>query len=450
VIQHKNIWVHTLAEDSLRFERNLHADTIGTDNSKWSSLFHEQKDMAQYGGYPPLQNCAVDDSPIELPAGDQCPPIIDGLDEEKQPESCALACNREGECHSHNVFGECTYLLDWTLTPKFGEAEVSKVIIFKDDKIKFKAPDNLAHNLFEITNESDLEECNFGGSSNLAGVEETFSGHEVVFDEAGTFYFTCSITSHCFIGQKLTVEVKDASEGLKCHDHDDMAENDLSVPLLCSPGEVNVRAVNNPDYGALSANECSEQCVLSSAAQFMNGAELGSCASLGYMYNPTSKEVLLVGSPLKSSVVVVSNITDSTCHCHSYEEITCAEDDALYTEHIVEIEEHCASILDGSEESCPYKCFQPIEVLHLHYIECSSRVVDATYKAVNATTKCHKAAVAPSGTSDCPLVSLGQYDDLEEDQPALTSSAGTIMSYAIGTTITALVSFIATFDFQWP
>jgi len=411
--------------------------------------------MAQYGGYPPLQNCAVDNSPIELPSGDQCPPIDEDSDEEEQPESCALGCNIEGECHSHNVFGECTHLLDWTLTPKFGEAEVSNVIIYKGDKIKFTAPDNLAHNLYMMADESSLEQCTFEGSTTIADVGEIFSGHEVVFDEAGIFYFSCSITGHCLSGQKFVVEVKDASEGLKCHDHSDLDGNLLSVPLSCLPEEVNVRAVNNPDYGASTVNECAELCVPAGTAQFLTGTEVGSCASLGFTHNARVIEILIPGSPMETSVTVVSNITDVTCHCHSYEEITCAEDDALYKEHIEEIEEYCNGIVDGSEESCPYKCFQPIEVLHLHYIECSSRAVDATYNAVNATNKCHIAATVPPGVFDCPVVILGQNIDSEESQDSDSeevqpddepdsSSLRVTMSFGIRVIMTIVVSLTIT------
>merc|ERR1719491_444417 len=96
--------------------------------------------MAVYGGYPPLQNCATNQAPIELPYGDQCPPPDQDSGIIDQPESCVLGCGKDGECHSHNVFGECIHELEWSLSPKFGEANVTKVIIFKGDMVRFSGP----------------------------------------------------------------------------------------------------------------------------------------------------------------------------------------------------------------------------------------------------------------------------------------------------------------------
>merc|ERR1712107_334074 len=36
------------------------------NNPAWASLFYEQKTMERYGGYPPLQNCDSDSTPIPL------------------------------------------------------------------------------------------------------------------------------------------------------------------------------------------------------------------------------------------------------------------------------------------------------------------------------------------------------------------------------------------------
>lgn len=393
-------------------------EACGSDasNPAWSSLFFEHKSMEAYGGYPPLQDCAADTTPVNLPSGDQCPIKVDaggnlGI-EVQQPESCKLGCSKDGECHSHNVLGECTHELEWSLSPKFGGATVTKVTIFKGDKIKFTAfADQLAHNLFEMKDEASLEDCSFDDSTSLAGVEEINIGHEVVFDEAGTFYFSCLITNHCMIGQKLTVEVKDAAEGLRCHSHDTPKNTESSsdgLPLECGEGLFNARSVGNKDYGAASDNECAEQCVSDIALSFMSGVERGSCADLGFTSGVESKVITLAGSPLPVNVFVAKRVvsndasiaSDSSCHCHSYEEISCNEDDALYREHIDEIEEFCTGVLSG-DDVCPYKCFQPIEVLHLHYLECPSRAKDATYMSIDATNKCHIAAEAPPGTSGC-------------------------------------------------
>lgn len=409
-----------------------------TSNPAWASLFFEQKSMEDFGGYPPMQSCKNYSAPILLPSGDACPPEPSGNDI-NQPASCALGCNNGGECHSHNVFGECTHLLTWTLEPKFGEANVNYIVIFKGDKIRFTSA-TTTHNLYKLMDKNALEECSFQGSDELAGVEDISIGHDVTFNEAGIYYYTCGIgcgaldsstsTSnssfcHCQIGQKLTVEVKDATEGLRCHDHKQPHHNHnnnqgtKSVPLTCLSGTTNVRAVNNPTYGAMNENECSEQCAPTRALDFMTDVERGSCSDLDFTSNPTELTLTPEGSPMAMNVVIVTK--SSTCHCHSYEEIACPEDetsdDTLYAEHIEEIDNYCAGILESTEDDCPYKCFQPMEVLHLHYLECPSRSVSVTYKAVNATNKCHIAATAPPGTTDCAVV------DLNQDKDPLPSTA---------------------------
>lgn len=55
--------------------------TQASSNDAWSSLFFEHKTMAQYDGYPPLQNCAVNQFPIDDPMGDQCPPTSENNSE---------------------------------------------------------------------------------------------------------------------------------------------------------------------------------------------------------------------------------------------------------------------------------------------------------------------------------------------------------------------------------
>ena len=410
-------------------------------NPAWSSLFFEHKSMTAYGGYPPLQNCATNNTAIALPQGDKCPPSGGDVgDKPRQPQSCQLGCGKDGECHSHNVLGECIHELEWSLMPKFGEANVTKVVIFKGDKIRFKAPnDQLAHNLYEMRDDAALAQCAFGESKSLAGVEEVNIGHDVVFDKEGTYYFTCSIGCngqafcHCRIGQKLTVEVKDATDGLRCHSHNTIKpkkenifedkDQNLKLPISCPPDMVNARSVNNIVYGAPTENECSEQCIPEAVLNFMPGLERGSCLDIGYNSDLTSKTVTVENSPRPVKVVIAkrgtrrmqkdgrkdgtndgrkdgtNDGTNDICHCHSYEKISCEANDALYAEHITEIETYCTGILNGSEDVCPYKCFQPIEVLHLHYLECPSRPEDPTYMNVAKTNKCHIAAAAPSKDS---------------------------------------------------
>lgn len=397
-----------------------------SSNPAWSSLFYEHKTMEAFGGYPPLQICN-NSAPIDLPSGDACPNIT-APSENDQPDSCALGCNKEGECHSHNALGECTHFLHWGLEPKFGEAFVKNIIIFKGDKIRFtSASDNLAHNLFKLKDDNALKECDFQGSEDIANTLDVSIGHDVTFSESGIYSFTCGIgcdvstggssdsnTSfcHCQKGQKLTVEVKDSTDGLRCHDHKQPDhihnKNILSVPLECPEGTKNARTVNNPTYGAMNNMECSEQCAPPVAISYMSGVEVGSCSDIGFTSNPKMKTVKPAGSPMSVDVTIVKN----SCHCHSFEKIVCPEDetpaDTLYVEHIEEIEQYCTGILDNSEDDCPYKCFQPMEVLHLHYLECPSRSVHKLYKDINATDKCHIAASAPEGTTDCPVVELGK------------------------------------------
>eukprot|EP00957_Ditylum_brightwellii_P157736 12005967-Ditylum_brightwellii.AAC.1 len=418
-------------------------------NPAWSSLFFEHKTMEAYGGYPPLQNCATNESPIDLPSGDECPsasgPGETGSGENDQPESCDLGCSKDGECHSHNALGECTHALEWSLSPKFGEADVAKVIIFKGDKIRFTAAmDQLAHNLYELKDEDSLAQCSFDGASSVAGVEEISIGHEVVFNEAGTFHFACAIGCsgtdfcHCAIGQKLTVEVKDATDGLRCHAHDVATDNSTaSLPLECQDGTFSARIVNDATYGATSENDCSETCVSAVALSFMPGFETGSCADIGFNVNPTPRTMTVSGSPFPVEVVIANKVTTSKCHCHSYEEISCAEDDALYAEHIEEIEEYCTEILDGSNDVCPYKCFQPIEVLHLHYLECPSREKDLTYLSVEALDKCHIAADAPGGSNDC-----NSQEKLSAGDEDPTSSSASIPFSIIAFGIYSIVSVL--------
>jgi len=362
---------------------------------------------------------------------DPCPPVANSTDPSIQPASCALGCNSKGTCHSHNVFGECTHQLTWNLAPKFGDAPVSGVIVFKGDKIEFQGSGS-AHNLFEFASKEPLDQCDFTDAAAIANVEEVFVGKTLTFDEEGTFYFSCGIgctgfptegdvdasarqepgnnfeQCHCTIGQKLTVQVKDSSEALRCHDHAPIS-NEKVDDLSCTGGQVPVYVIDNPAYGAMDANECAEFCTRPEALSFMVGVKEGSCADAGFASGATETTVT-VPSGQDIIVHVKRKEEPSTCHCHSYEMIPCVADetpeDALYDEHIDKIETFCAGILDGTEEDCPYFCFQPMEVLHLHYLECPLREVNPSYRAVNTTAKCHIAASAPAGT-DCPVVSLG-------------------------------------------
>jgi hypothetical protein len=435
-------------------------------NPAYSDLFHEQKDMVQYGGFPSYVACADVDEPLVPVAEEQCPPAVNNATFADQPESCQLGCSGDGVCHSHNVFGECIHVVEWDLAPKVGDANVQELIIFQGDAVQFKYTGNgNAHNLFLMRDSAALDACDFDDAGELANVAEIQVGHVYPFDEAGTYHFSCGIgctgfgegggtggnqtlpvdepadmmmerdeaLCHCNVGQKLTVEVKDASQGLQCHDHSytgaaeaSSSANDTTVAsrVPCGDGQVSVIAIDNVAYMAQGPTQCAEFCTPSFALTFMTDVETGSCADQGFVYSPVRHSVSLPNSPVPIEVLVTdrqpdtaanttTTATGNNCHCHSYEKIACPEaetaNDTSYDEHIAEIETHCQGIVAGEVEVCPYLCFQPMEVLHLHYIECPSRPVDPTYLAVNATDLCHKAAPAPTNRSDsCPIVTLAR------------------------------------------
>ena len=129
--------------------------------------------MAQYGGFPPVISCDAPEALDLTPTEDQSPPVVtNGSGGNKvQPESCNLSCSK-GNCHSHNVFGNCIHDLTWSIEPFFGDAAVSNVVIFKGDSITFNSKgDQLAHNVYEITNAEMLETCDFSNSMEVANVE---------------------------------------------------------------------------------------------------------------------------------------------------------------------------------------------------------------------------------------------------------------------------------------
>jgi hypothetical protein len=478
----------------------------------YSSLFFEKEAMANYSGFPALQNCANDPSAPIAPTTAQCPdetPQGSGASPTTQPESCKLGCVG-GECHSHNIFGACTYAMEWiTPMPMLYNTNVTKMILFKGDTIMFSSASHFwPHNLVSMPSAQHLASCDWTGAVQVLTVEEVRTGTAVSFPEAGTFYYSCQMTGHCEMGQKLVVEVKDSSEGMRCHDHggenktanqqaqpaptanvscpsgevhayvleskvygatagqcSQMCTSAAGIPWItgakqgmcadegfvqmvkdisvkpagspmdmqvkimskndasgtqCPSGEVTAYLLESADYGA-KAGECSQVCTSSAAIQWMTGAKQGKCADVGFTHMVEAKSVKPAGSPMDVTVKIMGRKQADSCHCHSYEEISCAVSDALYDEHITEIREHCASILDGSENVCPYKCFQPFEVLHLHYLECTDRVVHSLYSAVKETGKCHMAAQAPYG-SDCAAVNVSRAAPANHTMPTATST----------------------------
>merc|ERR1719258_411205 len=104
-------------------------------------------------------------------------------------------------------------------------------------------------------------------------------------------------------------------------------------------------------------------CTVPQALAWMTGAVEAPCAdpdAAGGAYPEFvySKEVL--PNPSSPPMTVHIHRKKLPCHCHSYEKIECnapGTANALYDEHINEITEHCAGVLDGTITDCPYKCF---------------------------------------------------------------------------------------------
>jgi plastocyanin len=513
--------------------------------SSWDSHFYETKAMAEYGGFPAAGNnscsvieancstgevtaylldsstsmcsefCATSGILALMPGGTegtcseagysvtvaeqtvqgmyvivkaqpgpseaQCPNETQAASAwEQLAESCSLGCSSE-ECHSHNIFGECTYPMQWVIPkPHINDYNVTSLILFKGEKVHFTSAGmtglNSVHNLMMMESESKLELCDFSGSTQILSVGEVLSGTSVTFDQEGTFYYSCGMTGHCGLGQKLTVEVKDVTEGMRCHDH---AATDAEVELLCEAGNVNAHVLDNSEYGA-GTNQCSEFCTPLAGLAWIAGGTEGTCSEAGYSVTVAEQTVQPTGSPMTIDVIVkgmpdadiscqtgeiiarvlgntdygaevdqctefctpaaylalitgategacsvagytvtiaemsvqppglpmavnviVKGTESASCHCHSYEEIACSSaGDGLYDEHIDEIQTYCQEVISGADVVCPYKCFQPFEVLHLHYLECSLRSEHSLYAQVAATNMCHLAATAPSA-DDC-------------------------------------------------
>merc|ERR1719161_2288170 len=96
------------------------------------------------------------------------------------------------------------------------------MLLFKGDKVIFKKGGEFDHNLIDMKSETALANCDFAGTSEAANVEEVRSGHLIEFMTEGLHYYSCTFPNHCTMGQILTVDVKNAAEGLLCHkDHEE-------------------------------------------------------------------------------------------------------------------------------------------------------------------------------------------------------------------------------------
>lgn len=233
------------------------------------------------------------------------------------------------DCHSHNPFGGCTYVVEWMQgqAPQYDGANIRELSIYLGDLITFSQSsddetDTEADTIVAIPTEEMFDNCVVQDSVSVVDTDALPS--TVLFDTLNYYYYASR--DGCADGAKLKVGVFTVDSGLECHDH-------------VYPGQP----------GTVS------------------------------------------------------------CHCHTYEEILCPREEpdeyTLYDEHVSEVEMFCAGILDGSDAQCPFRCYQPMEVLHLHYLECPGRMKDATYEAVEATGLCHPAQ-RNNGNRDCPVVDV--------------------------------------------
>jgi hypothetical protein len=396
--------------------------TSNTLNPDWLIYFHEEHSMAKCGGFPPSLVCTNTSIVLE-PTPNQCPSPRDDTQPPVTNSNCDLTCQGD-ECQSHNVLGGCSYILNWNIPPTFDEkAEAHHLVVFKGDEIEFTNNGTIPYTLFELPSESSFELCDMSEGIILYGLSQETNSYKIQFDQPGDYYyaggFGCPGTSFvmtrmveeecdCTEGQKLHVQVMDGEKNLLCHNH--AAPGAMEAPQLdCIHAFTQVYKINDPEYGAMDANECADFCVPTFALKAMD-LEEGSCFDQGFTQFQGSQMVKPAISPMEVQALISTNLT---CHCHWYEAIPCPEDqdeaDLMYDEKVQEVETNCAPLLGGLVEECPLQCWQPMETLHLHYLECALRPVDEIYQQVNATGKCHMAATAPPNyTGDCPIVLLGR------------------------------------------
>mmetsp|Transcript_17243 Transcript_17243/g.22002 ORF Transcript_17243/g.22002 Transcript_17243/m.22002 type:complete len:692 (+) Transcript_17243:150-2225(+) len=433
------------------------------ENPVWASHFYEQRSMAEYGGFPNNETCLGADITIQEPTEGQCPLVDSGIDKNETENNCVLHCSG-GSCHSHNVFGGCVFEIDWMIPeprlPGSGSS-IKNLVLFTGDAIKLKTADQFAHNVYEFLDPEDAEMCNFSNSIERANTEETDIGHLIAFSDAGEYFLACSILCdglnappcHCSIGQKLKVEVKDVSEGKMCHSHNYSMPNEVN-PTTCPDNFVVVSSVGDGTYAPPGL--CAEFCMPSTSVPPQ--LTMSSCAGIGYDVFVEQKTI----SPPNISpstegyrrlqrnidVKLYSNEGTIDCHCHSFENITCnAEGDGLYDEHISEITQFCQGIVNGTEYTCPYNCFQPFEVLHLHYLLCDYRIPHPFFKLIEKTQKCHLAARSYNGSECGSFETELSNQPLNEDSKGL--SAGQIAGAVIGSlAILSIIIAIAAYVYK--
>ena len=197
------------------------------------------------------------------------------------------------------------------------------------------------HDLWDMDNLEAFDTCDFtaDGVTMLADFEEIqTTGYDVLFNEVGTYYFTCSISClgeaggedredmsfcHCRLGQKLIVHVEEVeSDNIVCHDHPPLAKDEEgmttatttsttvvehSKPLDCGDAMENAYAINNAVYGAMSSDECSEICAPAVAISFMGGMEAGNCVDVGYPFSPQTTMIQIPGAPTDVQARITHN-----------------------------------------------------------------------------------------------------------------------------------------------
>jgi hypothetical protein len=338
------------------------------------------------------------------------------------------------------------------------------MLLFKGDKIVFKRGGDFQHNLVDLKSAAALESCDESDHTVVANVEQLRSGHLIEFMGETSHFYSCTFPNHCTMGQILTVEVKSATDGMRCHsDHDDDDGNhhghdhgaghdhgspdddssqvDNSTSSACAPPMVTARLIGSyaKSYGA-GKGECVEMCTSKNAMKWMTGvveAACGDSSATGGSFPEFVIEKEVLPNPRSPPMTVHIHRKKLDCHCHSYEEIECnapGTANPLYDEHIAEITEHCAGVLDGTITDCPYKCFQPFEVLHLHYMDCILRPKDAMYLQIEKKDLCHQASRPPAGaacedmTKAVAVVNDDDDTEVQDDKTESVAAAGLMLA----------------------
>merc|ERR1712032_1307019 len=337
-----------------------------------------------------------------------------GKTKKEQGKNCVLHCSN-GSCHSHNVEGGCVFDINWKIpypTLPSG-AVVKKIVLFKGDTVRMKKADQFAHNIYAFNTVDDAMQCNFKASKEIAMVEETGIGYTVDFDRLAQSGL-----------------VKDPADGRRCHSHDYTMPAPPAVSDPC-PGSNVRRAIASKMFKS-GEGECTQMCVPTAALQWVSSiTEAGACHAVGYYEDAAIPKQTMQFNPNAPpmELLIKAKPSNEPCHCHSYEEILCsAAGDDLYNEHIDEITKYCAGVVAGKDKICPYNCFQPFEVLHLHYLSCKYRKPHELFLKVQKTELCHLATRSKDG-SECLTTTTTVAADIVDIKSTAVSSAVNFLVY---------------------